>query len=276
VDSGPTPLETGGRKRFLALAMITPEPPHGPARVLTRVPSEPFEARVVAARRLSPAVREIVLERADGRAFRFEPGQWVNLVLPLPDGEIKRAYSIASPPEEGSPRFDIAVTHVAGGPGSQYLHALPEGARLLAIGPQGLFTRSAAEDTPSVFVGTGTGVTPLRSMIRSALAAGGRAPLLLLFGARREEDILYREELVALAQQHPRFRYEITLSQPEPSWEGRRGYVQAHLAELVAGAGAGGPQVYVCGLDRMVSAVRGMLRGELGVDRKHVHTERYD
>jgi CDP-4-dehydro-6-deoxyglucose reductase, E3 len=258
--------------------MIPSEPS---ARVpLARPPSEPFEARVVAARGLAPAVREIVLERADGRPFVFDPGQWVNLVLPLPDGEIKRAYSIASAPEEGSPRFEIAVTLVTGGPGSGFLHALPEGARLRAIGPQGLFTRPAAEDAPSLFVGTGTGVTPLRSMIRASIAAGGRAPLLLLFGARHEEDILYREELAALAREHPRFRYEITLSQPGPSWAGRRGYVQAHLAELCAGVSvagvAGGPDAYVCGLDRMVSAVRGMLRNELGVDRRHVHAERYD
>jgi ferredoxin-NADP reductase len=239
------------------------------------IPSEPFEARVAAARLLAPAVRELVLERADGRAFLFDPGQWVNLLLPLPGGEIKRAYSIASPPEEGSPRFEIAVTHVTGGPGSAYLHGLPEGARLHAVGPQGLFTRKAVEDAPAIFVGTGTGVTPLRSMIRASIAAGGRAPLLLLFGARHEEDILYKDELAGLAREHPRFRYEITLSQPGPAWAGRRGYVQAHLPELYAGM-ADGPDVYVCGLDRMVSAVRGMARNELGVDRKRVHTERYD
>ena len=82
-----------------------------------RAPSEPFEARLLASRRLAPAVRELVFERADGAPFRFDPGQWVNLVLPLPGGEIKRAYSIATPPEEGSARFAIAVTHVADGPG---------------------------------------------------------------------------------------------------------------------------------------------------------------
>lgn len=239
------------------------------------IPSEAFDVRVVAARPLAPAVRELVLERVDGQAFRFDAGQWVNLVLPLPEGEIKRAYSIASPPDDGSPRFEIAVTHVEGGPGSRYLHALPEGAVVRAIGPQGFFTRAGAEQAPSLFVGTGTGVTPLRSMIRATLAAGGDAPLALLFGARHEEDVLYREELERLTRAHPRFRYEITLSRPGPAWAGRRGWVQAHLAELVGGDGAG-LHVYVCGLDRMVSAVRAMLRGELGVDRKRVHAERYD
>jgi ferredoxin-NADP reductase len=244
------------------------------------IPAEPFDARLVASRALAPTVRELVFERADGRPFRFDPGQWVNLVLPLPGGEIKRAYSIASPPEEGSPRFELAVTRVLGGPGSQHLHELPEGATLRAIGPHGLFTRPPEEAAPSLFIGTGTGVTPLRSMIRAALASGASGPLWLLFGARHEDDVLYRAELEELARRHPNVRYEVTLSRPGPSWTGRAGYVQAHLPALVTELGALGgdvpPRAYVCGLDRMVSSVRDHLRGELGFDRKRVHAERYD
>jgi NADPH-dependent ferric siderophore reductase len=64
------------------------------------------------------------------------------------------------------------------------------------------------------------------------------------------------------------------------AWQGRSGYVQAHLAELCANL-HGHPSsprahAYVCGLDRMVSSVRDHLRQELGFDRKHVHAERYD
>jgi CDP-4-dehydro-6-deoxyglucose reductase len=244
------------------------------------IPSEPFDSRLVSSRLLAPAVRELVFERADGRPFRFYPGQWVNLLLPLPDGEIKRAYSIASPPVEGGARFELAVTRVEGGPGSQYLHELPEGAILRTIGPQGLFTRKIDEDVPSLFVATGTGVTPLRSMIKASLAAGSRAPTWLLFGARFEEDVLYRDELEALVREQPGVRYEVTLSQPGSSWTGRRGYVQAHVPELLGElrdlAGASAPHAYVCGLDRMVSAVKELLRNQLGLDRRHVHTERYD
>ncbi len=251
------------------------------------VPAEPFESRLVASRRLAPAVREMVFERADGAPFRFDPGQWVNLVIPLPGGEIKRAYSIASAPREGARRFEIAVPRVTGGPGSEYLHDLAEGATLRAIGPQGLFTRGPDEAVPSLFVGTGTGVTPLRSMITAALAAGAREPLWLLFGARHEEDVLYRDQLEALVREHPNVRYEITLSQPEPTWAGRRGYVQAHLPEIVGALRAslsssspappgGSLHAYVCGLDRMVSSVRAALRNDLGLDRKHGHAERYD
>jgi CDP-4-dehydro-6-deoxyglucose reductase, E3 len=244
------------------------------------IPSQPFDARLVASHHLAPAVREFVFERADGAPFLFEPGQWVNLVLPLPDGELKRAYSIATPPVAGSPGFAVAVTRVAGGPGSQYLHELALGETLRAIGPQGLFTRRGAEDAPSLFIGTGTGMTPFRSMMAAALAEGKAAPLWLLFGARHEEDILYRDELERWARDRPNVRYEITLSQGGPTWTGRRGYVQAHVAELLGDlrkeSPDAEPQAYICGLDRMVSAVRELLRGELGVPRRHVHTERYD
>jgi CDP-4-dehydro-6-deoxyglucose reductase, E3 len=244
------------------------------------VPSQPFDIRLVASRRLAPSVRELVFERADGAPMEFDPGQWVNLVLPLPSGEIKRAYSIASPPRAGSPRFALAVTRVESGPGSQYLHALGEGETLRAVGPQGLFTRAGSDEAPSLFIGTGTGVTPFRSMIEAALAAGAKAPLWLLFGARFEQDILYREEFERWAREHPNVRYDVTLSQGAPAWAGRRGYVQRHAPELLQAlrseAAGAEPHVYVCGLERMVKAVRELARGELGVPRKHVHTERYD
>lgn len=237
-----------------------------------------FDARLIAARPLSPSVRELVFERADGHVLHFQPGQWVNLHLPLPSGELRRAYSIASPPGDGSSRFEIAITRV--GPGSQYLHELAPGASLRATGPLGVFTRAPDEPAPSLFVGTGTGVTPLLSMIRAALAWGSTAPLFLLFGVRCEEDILYRPLLDQLTRAHANLRCEVTLSRPSADWAGRCGYVQAHLtqivAELRAQADATPPRAFVCGLDRMVSSVRDTLRDDLGFERKRVHAERYD
>ena len=243
--------------------------------------SEPFDAELVSSRMLTPFVRELVLERADKQPFLFEPGQWVNLVLPLDGGEVKRAYSVASAPSpDGSSRFEVAVTKVSGGAGSQYLHDLAVGARLRAIGPQGLFTRTLADDAPSLFVATGTGVTPLRSMVQAALRGGSKSPLWLLFGARVEEDILYKDEFERYARELPYFRYFITLSKPSDAWPGKKGYVQEHVPELLRAlrkeADPAPVHLYVCGLERMVKSVRDLARNELGVDRKHVHTERYD
>ena len=83
---------------------------------------------------------------------------------------MRRSYSIASAPD-GSPRFEIAVTRVQGGPGSTRLHALEPGAVLRFVGPQGFFTRPpAASELPALMIATGTGVTPMRSMLRAAAA----------------------------------------------------------------------------------------------------------
>ena len=241
-------------------------------------PPPTFDVRLARARMLSPQVRELELERVDGAVFDFQAGQWVSLVLPLAEGEARRAYSIASPPD-GRAGFEVAVTKVDGGPGSTFLHQLPVGGTLRSIGPQGFFTRPRNAPHPSLFVGTGTGVTPLRSMIRDALAAGETSPMRLVFGVRYEIDRLYREELEALEAKHPNFRAFYTISRAQPDWTGRTGYVQAHVEALwreLEPAGGAPPHVYICGLERMVGTVRDLMRKQLGVDRKRVHSERYD
>lgn len=227
---------------------------------------------------LSPLVRELVFERVDGAPFAFEAGQWVSLVLPLAEGELRRSYSIASRPD-GTPNFEVAVTHVERGPGSTYLHAMELGTALQVVGPQGFFTRPADKTGPSLFVATGTGITPLRSILEDAIAKGEQRALWMLFGVRREEDLIYRDELDALVRAHPHVRAEYTLSQGSDAWTGRRGYVQTHARALwdeLGARGEGAPHVYVCGLQRMVGAMRDLLRKDMGIAREQVHTERYD
>jgi CDP-4-dehydro-6-deoxyglucose reductase len=239
---------------------------------------ETFEIEVVRSELLAPSVRRLVFTRTDGRPLVFKAGQWLNLVLPLPGGDIRRAYSIASAPNAG-PRFELAVTEVTGGPGSTYLASLSCGAKLRAIGPQGFFTREPLDAAPGLLVATGTGVTPIFSMMQDATAAGSKTPLWLLLGVRRTADLLYRAELEALAAKNPAISLHFTLSQGEPEWTGRRGYVQSHIPELwekLGSLGCGEPHLYVCGLERMVSAVRNLVRKEMGVPRERVHSERYD
>jgi ferredoxin-NADP reductase len=230
-----------------------------------------------------------VFERVDGQPMTFVPGQWVSTVLGAGEGptaalrgtdpDMKRSYSIASPPD-GSPRFEIAVTRVQGGPGSTRLHALEPGTVLRFVGPQGFFTRpSPASESPALMIATGTGVAPMRSMLRAAAAQRAQGPIWLLLGVRREEEILYGDEFRALAREHPFFRFEPTLSRPDGAWDGRRGYVQTHVRELWTGLlarGEGQPHAYVCGLERMVGSVRDLLRKEIGLPRQQVHSERYD
>ena len=227
------------RRRFTATGGYTRKPPVEATRQsppLDRLTQEPFgsspekamplpptfDARLIRSQPLSRSVRHFVFERADGAPFLFEAGQWVSLVLPLPDGELRRAYSLASPPD-ASPRFELAVTHVLEGPGSSYLHGLSPGAVLKAVGPQGFFTRPLEAAGPSLFVATGTGVVPFRSMMRAAVAGQRDDALVAPLRRPHEEDILWRDELEALATTEPHVRVEFTLSRPHDAWKGRQG-----------------------------------------------------
>jgi ferredoxin-NADP reductase len=236
---------------------------------LARPPAHRRRFVLEAAAMISPSVRHFFLRTADGAPYFFLPGQWVKVYLPGLD----RDYSIASAPDAARPdRIELIVTHVEGGTGSSELHRIEVGQELETLGPNGLFVREEKErPSPALFVATGTGLAPLRAMIQDALDRHESAPRTLLFGARTEADLLFRGELEALAIRGA-LRYEPTLSRGSDAWTGRRGYVQGHVRDLVPP----GAHVYVCGLSRMITEVRAVLRGELGLPRTQVHSERYD
>jgi CDP-4-dehydro-6-deoxyglucose reductase, E3 len=237
-----------------------------------QMPPSTFDVRVVESRMLSPTARELVLERADGRAMLFSAGQSVCLTFPSRDGEMRRWYSIASSPDCSS-RFSVAM-RISNTP---LLHDLPVGATLGAFGPKGVFTRPPWEGAPSLFVGTGTGIAPLRSMIESAIAHGDDSPLVLLVGVRHQSERLYADDLRRLEAACARFRVHYTLSQQHPDWSGLTGYVQDHVPQLFQALSRhGAPHVYVCGSVGMVAAVNEMLRNDLSVSPDQIHGERYD
>lgn len=221
-------------------------------------------AVLVRARTLSPSVRELTFDPGPGHTH--VAGHWVTLFR----DDIKRQYSIASAPRDDG-TFDLAVTKVDGGPMSTFLHDAPLGTELRMLPAQGLFVLEPMT-RPILMVATGTGVAPFRAMIEEvAHKAPEHPPITLLFGCRTEDDLLYRDELTGFEH----VRYIPTLSRPSEAWTGRRGWVQAHVPEVVGGLGTD-LDVYVCGLTKMVKEVRRMCREELAIDRKRVHIERYD
>jgi CDP-4-dehydro-6-deoxyglucose reductase len=238
-----------------------------------RIPASRRAVRLAHAAIVAPAVRLLVFETLDGAPYDHLAGQWVKLYLP---GGLERDYSISSAPfARGAGRFEILVTKVDGGPGSEALHALDVGTQLDALGPSGLFVREDGErELPSLYVGTGTGVAPLRSMLEEELAREEGPLQLLLFGCRTAEDILFRDDWQARMAARSRFRFVPTLSRGAPDWAGLRGYVQTHVGAILPSLGAA--HVYVCGLTRMITEVRHVLKEELHVDRRRVHSERYD
>lgn len=233
------------------------------------------ELSLIEQRRLSPSVIGLTLRTTDGARFVYQAGQWVDLWLSINGIAHKRAYSIANAPGMPAPDvIELAVTRVENGVMSNALDGLALTTQMEVDGPHGFFTRDPAHaENAAVFVGTGTGLAPLRAMLQEATLQAEGPPLVLLFGCRTRDDILWRDEIASWQARCPRLRVEVTLSRPDPAWTGWRGYVQTHLAELIPGLGR--PQVYICGLSHMVQDARRALK-ELGLDRKQIQSERFD
>ena len=229
-----------------------------------------FQARLADWREIAPDVRHFVFEALGVDGFAFTPGQFVFLKAELDGRSVKRAYSMASPPEGN--RFALCLNRVREGVFSPFLFDLRPGDTVHLKGPYGVFQwREPVSD--SVLVATGTGIAPFRAMLHARVAADPGHRFTLLFGVRNRESLLYGEEFEEMAARRPNFRFWPTLTRPGPGWRGRTGRVQQHLVE--ATGGRRDVDVYVCGLREMVEAVRN-LAAELGLERRRVIYERYD
>jgi ferredoxin-NADP reductase len=229
-----------------------------------------MRATLLESHELAPEVRHFVFEVSGVKELPFKPGQFVSFEETLQGKNITRAYSIASRPDGN--RFELCLNLVREGSFSPHLFAMEPGDSVEMTPPLGFFTiRKPAKD--ALFIATGTGIAPFRSMVPEYLAHPEAKHLTLLFGVRYENSIYYGAEFVELARQHSNFCFWPTLSRPEASWRGRSGHVQTHLLEAIGDRRD--IDVYICGLKAMVDDVRGILKA-LGFDRKQIIFEKYD
>lgn len=206
-----------------------------------------------------------------GTVFEFDAGQFVNIIIPAPEKTFKRPYSIASSPTwQGF--IDICWKKVSGGSATAYLWTLKAGDKLDIQGPLGRFTLPAELPQRVVFVSTGTGIAPFRSMMHCLLEKKAPVEIINIFGNRYEDDILYREEFEKLEAENSRFKNVFTVSRPK-NWTGETAYVQEMLRKHVAADP--GTRIYICGLTAMILEVEKAAL-ELGFDKKQIHYEKYD
>ncbi len=229
-----------------------------------------MKAVLIETREIAPNVRHFVFEAPGVREFYFIPGQFVSLTHTVHGREITRPYSIASKP--GGNRFDLCLNLVEEGLFTPWLFDLKPGDEIETSAPLGFFViRNPQRD--AIFVATGTGIAPMRSMLEAYLGQDDPRELTLIFGVRHEHGLLYRDEFEELSRKHPNFHFLPTLTRPEPSWTGRIGRVQGALIEAIGDRRD--LDVYICGLKAMVDDVRAILKG-MGFDRKQIVYEKYD
>jgi ferredoxin-NADP reductase len=215
----------------------------------------------------TPRVRSIVLDPPDWSGHRA--GQHVDVRLTAEDGyQAQRSYSIASAPEDE--HLALTVERLDDGEVSPYLAGeLRPGDELELRGPiGGYFVWEEPLGGPLLLVGGGSGVVPLRAMLRHHAAVASDVPARLLVSARTLDDVIYRKELGA-------FDTHLTLTREWPDdWTGRRGRVDAALLAEVAWPTTDDPLVYVCGPTGFVETVASTLVA-MGYDAGRIRTERF-
>ncbi|HET9286424.1 MAG TPA: FAD-binding oxidoreductase [Gaiella sp.] len=218
-------------------------------------------------------VRSIVLEAPAWPGHRA--GQHVDIRLTAEDGyQAQRSYSIASAPEDEE--LVLTVERLDDGEVSPYLvDELRPGDELELRGPVGgYFVWEEPLGGPLLLVGGGSGVVPLRAMLRHRRAVGSTVPVRLLYSARTLDDVIYRDELTGLgAMDAVDVRFTLTRDQPE-GWDGYARRIDRDLLEEVAWPASEEPLTYVCGPTSLVETVASALV-DLGHDPARIRTERF-
>ncbi len=221
----------------------------------------------------TPNTRRYFIELPETPSFTFAPGQFMTLDLPIHEQRNKRwrSYSIASTPDNTN-IIELAIVHVKEGEGgSDYIFKnITEGSPLTMRGPQGVFVLPPL-DKDLYMICTGTGIAPFRSMLHYIHNNNlPHKPIKLIFGTRRQEDLLYADEMRELEMLIPNFSYHPVLSRE--TWASDTGYVHAVYERLCADKGPA--NFMLCGWREMIDEAKTRLH-EMGYDRHDVHVEIY-
>ncbi len=240
--------------------------------------------RVERVERLAHDVMALYLRLPPAESFDFKPGQYIDVLL---SKGRRRSFSIASPPHDARP-LELHVRRAAGGEFSEQVFAeemrgtvlhlegplgdsvyreiagatTPDaavpgaavpGAAAQGVAAQGVAAQGVAVP-PLLLVGGGTGLAPLKSILRHVLEQGVPRRTTLYWGVRAERDLYAHAFLEETARHYPRFRYVPVLSEPSAAWKGRRGLV--HEAVLAEVCGLELHEIHASGPPQMIAAMR--------------------
>jgi ferredoxin-NADP reductase len=228
-------------------------------------------------------VTELVAETSRTKSLALElpgwpghrAGQHVDVRLTAPDGyQAQRSYSIASAPEDDG--LVLTVERLADGEVSPYLvDELRVGDELELRGPiGGYFVWDDGFPGPVLLIAGGSGIVPLRAMLRHRNATGGDVAVRLLYSIRSLEDTIYHDELLGLAAE-PGIELRLVLTREWPQdWNGHRGRIDREVIEQAAWPPDVEPVSFICGPSSFVELAASALV-DLGHGPGHVKTERF-
>ncbi len=224
-----------------------------------------------------PDTFTLVLEKP-ASGFSYLPGQYLTIRPTINGQKFPRAYSLSSSPYLDAD-LELTIKRLPGGVVSNYIweHLRP-GETIEVFPPLGNFTVQPmpGRSLQYFLIAAGSGITPMMSMIRSILFAEPKSKILLLYGSRDQEHIIFRDRLDDLVQKYPdRLEVLHTLSRPLSGWEGRTGRISGEwiVTELGRIRQRLLPvEVYLCGPSEMMQMAIEALVGAR-VPKEKIHTE---
>ncbi|MBI1939775.1 MAG: ferredoxin--NADP reductase [Ignavibacteriales bacterium] len=228
------------------------------------------------------SVTSLLLQARESDQLNFTAGQFVTLLFNLDEEEIRRSFSISSSPLD-LPQLRITIKRAEDGLASKhFLDEVKTGEIIKAFHPTGNFTIKIDPDKKrnAVFIGAGSGITPLYSMIKTILAAEPQGKIALIYGNRNESLIIFKDEIDMLAKAYKdSLQVEHFLSRPQNSWNGHVGRITKEnlisTLKSLANIGYTEAEYYLCGPEGMMQSAAYALN-ELGINHHHIHTENFD
>lgn len=225
----------------------------------------------------TPDTFSLILEKPSS-GFEYLPGQYVTIRVEVDGKKYPRAYSLSSSPYLDAD-LQLTIKRLQGGIVSNYIwKSLEVGDFIEVFPPLGNFyvKPQPGRSMQYLFIAAGSGIAPIYGMIRSILFVEPKSRILLLYGSRDQNNIIFGEKLAELQAAHgDRLEILHTLSRPLPGWQGRTGRLSPDLieAELERVRRRLLPiEAYICGpSDMMAMAIQTLERQRL--PKEKIHTE---
>lgn len=223
----------------------------------------------------APDVKTFTFRSDNQTWFRYKPGQFVTLELPVEEGALMRTFTLSSSP---SRPFSIAVTVKAqpGSVGTRWMfdHLKP-GERIKAYGPAGDFSLHNHPAAKYLFLSAGSGITPMMSMLRWLNDFTPQTDVAFVNCARRPEEIIFRKELELLGMRMPGLSLGFLIEErsSRESWFGHMGRIDAVRLPMLS-PDFREREVFCCGPEPFMRAVIQMLESS-GFDMAHYHQESF-
>ncbi|HUJ86540.1 MAG TPA: CDP-6-deoxy-delta-3,4-glucoseen reductase [Burkholderiales bacterium] len=236
------------------------------------IPIKTLPCRVQKMERLADDVMALYLKLPANERLQFLAGQYLEFLLR--DGS-RRSFSMANPPHDDE-LIQLHVRHVTGGQFTDHVFGKMKERDILRFeGPHGTFFLREDSDKPIVFVASGTGFAPIKSVIEHALAEGMRRPMTLYWGGRRPKDLYLNQLALKWAAEHSSLRYVPVISDalPEDAWSGRTGFV--HRAVMEDFPDLSGYQVYACGVPVMVDSAKRDFVAHCGLPEEEFYADSF-